>query len=46
MPSKVKRACMAGGYHGIQFVCWVAIGLLAVFIAFGFLWSLFWQRYE
>jgi len=35
-----------GLYHGIQFVCWVAIGLLVVFIIFGIMWGLGWQRYD
>jgi hypothetical protein len=45
-PSKIKHACVAGLYHGFQFVCLVAMGLVFVFIIFAIIWGLSWQRYE
>jgi len=29
-PSKTKRAIVTPLYYGIQFVCWVAIGIIVV----------------
>jgi hypothetical protein len=47
-PSKIKRAAVAGVFHTIQFLCWVAIWLLVILFVFGLLVMGLggWQRYE